>query len=153
MPTTTSASLHETPTDHLAKLRRLRDRMLTKEMHRDDFDDFCKTAWHLIELVERSSSADRLTKRKATALRSEHAFAVCEYLGNMGKHGRTRPTAVQRAKFSVIEISVGFGQGRFGMGGFGVGEQSIVVRFVDGTEANALDLVEEVMAKWEAILR
>jgi len=38
------------------------------------------------------------------------------------------------------------------MGPFGVGEQSIVVKFTDGTEVNALDLVQRITAKWDAVL-
>ncbi len=94
----------------------------------------------------------KFTRKSATALRKDHDFAVCEYLANTAKHGSARPATVARSKFSVVEISVGFGQGRFGMGGFGVGEQSIIVKFTDGTKANALELVASVMAKWNGVI-
>lgn len=126
--------------------------MLKIEMHRDDFDDFCKTAWHLIELVEKSASATKSQRSAAAKLRADHDLAVCEYLANTGKHSHARPRAVARSKFSVVEISVGYGVGRYGMGGFGVGEQAIVVKFTDGTERNALEIVQSVTAKWESIL-
>jgi hypothetical protein len=40
--------------------------------------------------------------------------------------------------------------GRFGKGGFGIGEESINVALNDGTNISALDLVEGVLGTWQS---
>lgn len=40
------------PAEHLAKRRRIVARLTEREVHADDMDNFCKTVWHLVELVE-----------------------------------------------------------------------------------------------------
>ena len=45
----------------------------------------------------------------------------------------------------------GFGVGRFGKGGYGIGEQSINLYLSDGTKTDALSLVERIFAKWTEI--
>src|SRR5687768_524658 len=139
---------HRAPKDHLQKLRRIVARLRDNEIHADDLDDFCKTAWHLIELVEKDSASDRELRKRAARLRTDRDIALCEHAANVEKHGKSKLTAAEKAGLASTEIRQGWGIGRFGKGGYGVGEQSITFKYEDGTERNALEFAEIVLKKW-----
>jgi hypothetical protein len=44
----------------------------------------------------------------------------------------------------------GYGMGRYGKGGYGVGEESIKVALNDGTRFSALELVQGVLGTWQS---
>ena len=139
------------PADHLEKLRRIAQRLHNDEMHADDMDDFCKTAWHLIELIKKNPSSTMKMRSRAIRLRDDRDMVLCEHLANVSKHGKSRPKTEAKAGLSTIEIEQGWGVGRFGKGGFGVGEQAITLKFKDGSERDAFEFVEAVLRKWEAV--
>lgn len=151
MGTTTSPGFHGSSADHLEKMRRIVRRLDQVEMHRDDMDDFCKTAWHLFEHVDREKGLDRNVRRKAQALRQDPDFVLCEHLANVGKHGRSRPDVATAASLESVEVSQGYGVGGYGKGGYGVGEQSIILKFGDGSTRDAGEMAATVLAKWEAV--
>ncbi len=138
-----------TPEDHFKKLRRIADRLEKDGMHPDDMDDFCKTAWHLVELVEKKS--DREMRKKATALRTDPDIALCEHAANTSKHGDSKRGVKEKAGSPTVEIEQGYGVGRYGKGGYGIGERSITFKFKDGTERNAFEFVATVLQKWENV--
>jgi hypothetical protein len=143
---------HAGPTEHFAKLHRIVARLIKQEVHADDLDDFCKTAWHLVELVEHDRTAPRQTRKRVSRLRSDPDIAVCQFAATMEKHGEVGDKVQERAKLSGVSIEQGWGAGRYGMGDYGVGEQSITLRFNDGTERDALAFVTTVLAKWTEAL-
>jgi hypothetical protein len=59
----------------------------------------------------------------------------------------TLTTRVPISKDAATES--GFGVGRFGVGGFGEGEQEITITLNDGTVMNALDFVQDVLGVWK----
>jgi uncharacterized protein (UPF0147 family) len=151
MGTTTSLGFHSSSADHLTKMRRIVRRLDQVEMHRDDMDDFCKTAWHLIEHVAQEKELDRNVRRKAQALRNDADLILCEHLANVGKHGRSRLKVASAASLEAVEVSQGYGVGGYGKGGYGIGEQRIVLKFGDGSTRDAAELAATVLAKWEAV--
>ena len=142
---------HATPEEHLEKLRRVARRITQNEMHADDMDDFCKTAWHLVELVEKYPNSTREMRRRASLLRQDHDLIVCEHAANTEKHGKSRRKTAERAGLDGISIERGYGVGRYSRGGFGIGEQKITFNLQDGSDRNALDFVAAVLGKWEKV--
>lgn len=120
-------------------------------MHADDLDDFCKTAWHLVELVERDANSTREMRKLASRLRSDPGISLCEHAANVEKHGTSKPKVAKKVGLNAVEINQGWGIGGFGRGGYGVGEQDITFKFDDGTERNAFDFAAAVLNKWEKI--
>jgi hypothetical protein len=43
--------------------------------------------------------------------------------------------------------------GRFGKGGFGIGEEGIVIELNDGSSFSCLELVKNVIETWEEVFR
>lgn len=142
--------LHATAADHFMKLRRVYAR-LENEVHRDDLDNFFKTAYHLIENTEKDILANAAQKAAATAIRSDADIELCREITNKQKHYTLKPKSDASAKIKGASVEQGFGVGRYGAGGYGVGEQSITLQFKDGTSRDALDLVCSIMKKFEPI--
>lgn len=142
-------ALHPRPADHLDKLRRVVARLERREMHADDIDDFCKTTWHLIELVEKDQGSTREMRRAATRLRNDLDLIICEHVANSEKHGTVKSAVAAKSPLDSTEIRKGWGIGRYGQGAFGIGEQSIKLMLKDGTEYNAFDFATAVLSKWE----
>jgi hypothetical protein len=143
--------LHHAPIDHLAKLRRVVARLEKQEMHADDMDDFCKTAWHLIELVEKDPGSAKKMRREAIRLRADPDLILCEHVANAEKHRNVRAAVVEKSPLAGAEVRQGWGIGRYGQGAFGVGEQSIKFKLKNGTEYDAFDFAAAVLRKWEAV--
>lgn len=132
--------LHNTALGHFGKLSRVRRRLLEREVHIDDLDDFVKTAWHLTEIVQVDPVTTDAQKRQATELRGTAPFNLAREIANAQKHLKHHPNAVVR----TTTVKSGWGMGRFGMGGFGVGEQSISFLLKDGVELSAIEFVESI---------
>jgi hypothetical protein len=54
--------LHKSAAEHLDKLIRVAARV-DREVHKDDLDDFFKTAYHLVEITEKDPPAARSKRR------------------------------------------------------------------------------------------
>jgi hypothetical protein len=142
---------HPTPDHHLSKLRRIVERLEKQEMHADDMDDFCKTAWHLIELVEKNHRSTQAQRQAASRLRSDPDLLLCQYGATMEKHGESKPKVADRAGLADVEVLTGYGAGGFGRGSFGHGEHGITFRFKNGAERTGLEFASTVLQKWEAV--
>ncbi|MFN3076665.1 MAG: hypothetical protein ABT940_07285 [Alphaproteobacteria bacterium] len=138
--------LHTTAQEHFAKLTRVNDR-LAKEVHKDDLDDFFKTAYHLIEITEKDPSVSAAQKAQATALRNDPDIKLCQEITNQQKHY----TVKKNAQIKDASVSQGWGVGRFDAGGWGVGEQSVTLNLADGTSRDARSLVSAIYAIVQAI--
>ena len=139
--------LHKTAAEHFDKLKKVAAR-IENEVHKDDLDDFFKTAYHLLEITREDPTATPAQKAGADALRRHAEFAICRDICNGQKHFRLDPKRNPNPVVADAKTEEGYGVGRFGAGGYGVGEQSVTVELSDGTTRNALDLVRAVMAKW-----
>jgi hypothetical protein len=122
-------------------------------LHKDDLDDFFKTAYHLVEITEKDAATTPIHKAGATALRQDVDFRICRDITNSSKHfgldaGRNPAPIVREA--STHE---GFRVGRYGMSAYGVGEQSVFLHLSDGNSIDVLGLVRRVFEKWSAVFR
>jgi hypothetical protein len=72
---------------------------------------------------------------------------ACGDLANAAKHF----TLDKRVPITRSASSKrGFGLGRYGVGAFGIGEESIEVQLNDGTNVSALELTQQVLDTWQA---
>lgn len=142
--------LHRSAAEHFDKLRKDLKRV-EEALHKDNLDDFFKTAYHLVEIVKRDRATTSLQKARAAELRQDIDFLICRDIANSEKHfgldPRRNPTPTAKGA-STLE---GFGVGRYGMNGYGVGEQSISLHLSDGTSIDALGLARRVFEKWSAV--
>jgi hypothetical protein len=142
--------LHKTAEEHFEKLKRVAAR-LDKEVHKDDLDDFFKTAYHLIEVTEKDPASTAAQKISASALRQDMDVAICRDICNGQKHFTLDPKRNPNPIVAGAVTRQGFGVGGYGKGGYGVGEQSVTINLSDGTHRDALDLVRSIEAKWSTV--
>lgn len=139
--------LHKSAAEHLDKLIRVAARV-DREVHKDDLDDFFKTAYHLVEITEKDPTSSPEQKAAATALRRDPDIAISRDICNGQKHVKLDPKRNPNPVVAGAETKGGYGVGRYGAGAYGVGEQSVTITLSDGTTRNALDLVRAVTTKW-----
>jgi hypothetical protein len=125
------------------KLTRERDQ-IEKSVDEDRLENFFKTAWHLIEIVEKDPATTQTQKDKGKSLRKTPLMTICCEIANSQKHFRLDPKRYPRPTVQDSTVAQGFGRGRFGKGAFGKGEQSVRIDFSDGTSADALALVRDI---------
>lgn len=117
---------------------------IEREVHIDKLDHFIQTARNLLEAVQAdSTNTTREQRRLIGRLKSDQDFRVCNDIANRQKH--FRPKQGDLAKGATVRC--GFGVGRFGRGGFGVGEQTVVIELADGSTENALEFVRRIAEK------
>jgi hypothetical protein len=76
----------------------------------------------------------------------DHWLKDCGDLANASKHfvlDRRKPIA------NSVSTQSGYGVGRYGVGLFGQGEESITIELSDGASFGCLDLVREVVSTWQ----
>src|SRR4051794_29718424 len=77
--------LHHSAREHYEKLQRVVSR-IDQAVHKDDLDDFFKTAYHLIEITEKDPSTTAAQRAGANALRSDSDMQICRDICNGQKH-------------------------------------------------------------------
>jgi hypothetical protein len=132
--------------DVLAKLER-DAAALDEEVSGDRFFNFVVTGYSMIDWVKNDPTVPASAKLEVQYLHSDRYLRVCGDLATAVKHFRLTRRA---PKVVSADSERGFGVGRFGRGGFGVGEESIEINLNDGTYINGLDLVQSVVAKWKS---
>lgn len=133
--------------DLLAKLQR-DAAALDEEVTSDRLFNFVVTGYSMIDWVRNDPSVPSTAKAPAIVqgLSNDHWLKVCGDIANASKHF----TLTRRAPITVsASSSRGFGVGRFGKGGYGVGEEIIEVHLNDGTSFHCLDLVQGVLSSWQ----
>jgi hypothetical protein len=139
---------HTTATEHFEKLQRVAKRLQNEAVHVDALDDFFKTAYHLIENIEKDPATSAAQKAQATALRSDPDIKLCREITNRQKHVTLKATSHPDPKIQGnATIQQGWGVGRWGVGAWSEGEPSVSLTFTDGTTCNVLDLVHAVVGK------
>jgi hypothetical protein len=141
----------KTPRDMLEKLRREHAR-LRVQVTSDDLFNFVVTAYHIRDWVRRHPSASEAAKEEAWSLYSNTYIGVCRDLTNASKHYVLWQNYKDQVTEKVSAISA-YGSGRYGVGDYGSGEESIVVMLKDGRRMDALFLAQEVIDLWEQFFR
>jgi hypothetical protein len=133
--------------DLFAKLQR--DAVaLDEEVTSDRLFNFVVTGYSMIDWIKNDPSVPVSAKAAAVVqgLYTDRWLKVCGDLATASKHfALTNRVPVT---FSATSAS-GFGKGRYGNGGYGVGEESIEVQLNDGTTFHCLDLVNGVLKTWQ----
>lgn len=115
----------------------------------DRFMNFVLTGYALIDWIKNDPAVPGAARQHSVVqgLYADHTLKICGDLANSVKHF----TLTSRTPITKnTDIDSGFGVGRYGMGGYGVGEQEIVITLNDGTVLNALDFVQDVLIVWRS---
>jgi len=137
----------KSPRDMLAKLRRDHVR-LNEEVSSDNFFNFVVTAYHIIDWVKNNPSVPASAKNDVGSVYGNTYIAVCRDIANASKHFALDPKYKGQITAKTSAIS-GFGVGRYGAGGYGVGEESIMVVLNDGQRFDGLQLAQEIINAWD----
>ena len=138
----------ESARDMLEKLRR-EHRRLESEVTSDNLFNFVATGYHLLEWVEKDPQVPASAKTNLLAVRHASSIATCRDLTNASKHFSLKLNYQNQVTTSAKSVR-GFGVGRCGMCGYGVGEESISIILKDGTTLNALKLARDTVNEWES---
>lgn len=119
---------------------------LDEEVNSDRFFNFVVTGYSLIDWVKTDPSVPTTAQTAVTALYDDRWLKVCGDLATASKH-----FSVTRHRLITLSATSeqGFGIGRYGRGGFGVGEKRIEVELTDNSSFNCFDLVNGVMNTWD----
>jgi hypothetical protein len=118
--------------------------ILDREVTSDAFFNFVVTGYSLVDWIKNDPAVPALAKTKSQidALYADRWIRICGDLATASKHF----TLSQRVPINGNAHSKrGFGLGRYGKGGYGVGEESITIQLNDGTTFTALALVRGVL--------
>ena len=129
----------------LGKLRR-DAALFDEEVTSDRFFNFVVTGYSLIDWVKNDPSVPTAAKSAVSSLYSDAWLKVCGDLATASKHFILTMRVPVTADASSKR---GWGCGRLGKGGWGQGEESIVVMLNDGASYSGLDLVSGVLQTWE----
>jgi hypothetical protein len=135
----------QTAKELLEKLRR-DAALLDEEVSSDRFFNFVVTGYSLIDWIKNDPAVPAAAKAAVSPLYSDPWLKVCGDLATASKHFILTTRVPMTADASSNR---GWGAGRFGKGGWGVGEESIAVKLNDGTTYSGLDLVKEVLQMWD----
>jgi hypothetical protein len=117
---------------------------LKEEVNSDRFFNFVVTGYSLIEWVEKDPSVPQTAQTAVKDIRRDQWIKRCRDLANASKHFTLNYPPITSSATS----EQGLGVGRYGQGGFGLGEESIEVKLTDGSSFDCLELVEGVMKTW-----
>jgi hypothetical protein len=124
--------------------------LLDDEVTSGTLFNFVGPGYHLIDWIKNDASTSQATKQAVESMYQNRWIKVCGDLATASKHHvlSKRTPVTERA-----ETEQGWGIGRYGKDGFGIGEEQITVILTDGEKIDCLDLVKRVVATWEEFFR
>jgi len=131
--------------DLFGKLKRDAE-ALDEEVSADRFFNFVVTGYSLIAWVRHDTTLSATAKSEVCTLRKDHWIKVCGDLSTAAKHFELTD---RKPITESTEMQTGYGSGRYGKGGYGIGEPTINVILKDGTIYDCLELKAGVIASWE----
>ncbi len=138
----------KTPRDMLGKLHKEHGRLET-EVSSGDLMNFAITGYHMIEWIKKHPSSSGGAKSDLEGMYRNPDIGVCRDIANESKHFELRTNYEDRVTDKTSATS-GFGAGRYGMGPYGIGEESIVVVLLDGTRFDSLTWAQRVVDAWDS---
>jgi hypothetical protein len=136
----------KTARDLLEKLKR-DGSLLDDEVTSDGFFNFVITGYSLIDWLKHEPT---VTQSDVEALYHDQWIKICGDIANASKHFSL---STRKLITSKVKSQQGFGVGRFGKGGFGIGEEGIVIELNGGSSFSCLELVTNVIETWEKFFR
>ena len=119
---------------------------LEEEVNSDRFFNFVVTGYSLIDWVKKDPSVPKKAQTAVKKIRRDQSIKTCKDLANASKHFTLDyPNPITSSATS----EQGFGAARYGLGGFGLGEERIKVTLTDGSSFDCLKLVDGVMNTWK----
>lgn len=121
---------------------------LDEEVTSDRLFNFVLTGYSMIDWVKNDPSVPESAKDCAAVegLYSDQWLKICGDLATACKHFELE----KRVPITAAATSDnGFGMGRYGKGGYGLGEENIHIELNDGTCYPCLDLVNGVKETWQ----
>jgi hypothetical protein len=122
---------------------------LDQEVNTEGLRRFAGHAWHLCDWIMKDPTIPAAAKDEVSAWRNSPPIpelSACKDITNSDKHMQiTRYTPATDDASSQR----GYGVGRYGKGGFGVGEETISVTMKDGRVFDALEIVRAVIIFWD----
>jgi hypothetical protein len=139
---------HKSTADKLNSLKQEAASLL-RGVNTEGFIRFADHAWHLRDWIMTDPSVPRAAKDEASSFQHAppiQALCICKDIINSHKH-----MEITRYTPSTEDASSnrGWGVGRYGEGGFGVGEEQISFTMKDGTRFDALEVVEAIVRFWD----
>jgi hypothetical protein len=122
---------------------------MEQEVTSDGFIRFAGHAWHLRDWIVNDPNISNSAKDEVRSWNNKAPIpelAVCQDIINSDKHMEITKYTPSTDDASSEQ---GWGLGRWGKGGYGVGEEQITLMMTDGTEFDALEIVDSVMKFWE----
>jgi hypothetical protein len=121
---------------------------LNAEITSDGLFNFVVTGYSMIDWVKNDPTVPSTAKAPGAIqkLYGDRWLKICGDLATASKHFKLdKRTPITSSAKSLS----GFSMGRYGKGGYGVGEEDIEVWLNDGTHFHCLDLVQGVLASWQ----
>ena len=124
---------------------------LESEVEWNIFNEFALAAYHLYEWVLNDAATTPDIVRDVEALRNGLELQACRDAANTYKHRKlTEKHKNHPPQTKETDVSQGlWGNGRFGKGGWGTGEEQITITMKDGTVFDGLDLSRRVVKLWD----
>ncbi|WP_431229142.1 hypothetical protein [Burkholderia contaminans] len=135
--------------DLLQKLHRDQS-LLDSEVTADRFFNFVVTAYSLVDWVANDPHVPLPAKEALTAFRQAVELKICRDIANSMKHFQLNSQSRQKSITAGTGLDQGFGRGRWGHGGFGIGEPEITVELNDGSNFDALVFAASVLQLWRS---
>ncbi|MGE3818255.1 MAG: hypothetical protein AB7I30_02370 [Isosphaeraceae bacterium] len=122
---------------------------LDLEVSWETLTDFAIVAHSLNDWIKEDSQIPERVKEEATKILNTPEIQACRYIANLEKHRElTKPTKYPPQALEP-DVQRGYGLGRWGEGGWGIGEEEITITMLDGTSFDALDLAVRAVKLWE----
>ena len=141
-----------TSKDLLAKLER-DAQLLQEEVSSDRFFNFVVTAYSLVDWIGNDPAVPASAKTALTQFRHKSEIEICRELANASKHFQLDPRRYPNPMVASSDSEQGFGVGRYGVGGFGIGEEEITVFLSAGTSVNGLRVMEDALREWKTFFQ
>ena len=137
-----------TARDLLAKLERDAE-LLRQGVSSDCFFNFVVTAYSLLDWVQNDPRVNQAAKSDLGRFRSTQSIQICRDLANSSKHFTLDPKRNANPTVQSADSDRGFGVGRYGAGGYGVGEEKIAVLLDNGAAQDGLAVMESTLRDWK----
>ncbi|WP_445175646.1 hypothetical protein [Microcoleus sp.] len=125
---------------------------LKEEVNSDRFFNFVVTGYSLIDWVKEDPSVPQTVQTAAKNIYKDINHDQWKWIKRCGDIATASKhfTVTRRQLITSSATSEqGFGVARYGLGGFGEGEERIEVTLTDGLSFDCLQLVDGVMNTWE----
>jgi len=121
---------------------------LEDEITSDRFFNFVLTGYSMIDWIKNDPSITPSARESTVvgALYADKSLKICGDIATASKHFELK----KRHPITTAATSEsGFGMGRFGVGGYGAGEECLVITLNNGESIECLELVNGVKATWQ----